>query len=129
MTKQVAGLPSVCRELDGGFRSLSNHEKATPRIYFLVRSDEVVYIGQTQGPWPQRVCQHLYLGEKAFDAVWYFEVRDHKKLPKLTDHHGFKWLLSNATTRRLKRLESHYINVFQPRYNHAASHSLRETDK
>ena len=131
MMKQVAGLPSVCRELDGGFLSLSSHEKETPRIYFLLCGDEVVYIGQTQGPWPQRVCQHLYLGEKIFDAVWYFELRDHGKLPKPTaDPHGFRWSpVSNATTQRLKRMESYYIDMFQPRYNHAALRSRHEAAK
>ena len=130
MMKQVAGLPSVCRELDGGFLSLSSHEKETPRIYFLLCGDEVVYIGQTQGPWPQRVCQHLYLGEKIFDAVWYFELCDHRKLPKPTDRDGFRWShVGDATTQRLKQMESYYIDMFQPRYNHAALGSQLEADK
>lgn len=44
------------------------------RVYFLCSGGEVVYVGQTTAPWPNRIANHK---DKDFDDVFYIEV-DHE---------------------------------------------------
>ena len=64
-------------------------------VYFLLNKNEVVYVGKTSAPWPQRILNHIKEGTKTFDDVWYLEVDP----------------LS------LDRVEMFYIKHYRPKYN------------
>ena len=117
VTTALVALPDICQNLPAEFSVFSNRETArTPRIYFLMCDGDVVYVGQTQRRWPQRIAQHLLDGEKEFDAVWHFRLGDLERLPR--EWSGGRWVVGvDATVRRLLELESLYIAHFKPHYN------------
>jgi GIY-YIG catalytic domain len=66
------------------------------RIYFLVKDEKVVYVGQTIDPWPNRIYQHTKGSEKKeFDSFYYIDVK-----PLLLD-----------------KYEREYIRLYNPKYN------------
>ena len=66
-------------------------------VYFLLKEEVVVYVGQTTAPWPSRILQHLNEKEKDFDDVWYLEVDN----PSMSE------------------IEKAFIKMFRPKYNRA----------
>ena len=64
-------------------------------IYFLLKSGQINYIGQTKAPWPQRIITHKKENRIPFDDVWYLEVDAHS----------------------LSVAERQMINNFNPPYN------------
>lgn len=78
-----------------GIRRLDVDEIEPCYVYFLLKGDAVVYVGQTSAPWPQRIRDHIKEGAKEFDDVWYVKVDP----------------LS------LNKTEERYIRMLQPKYN------------
>jgi hypothetical protein len=64
-------------------------------VYFLLKNNQVVYVGQTNTAWPQRILSHIKEGVKDFDDVWYLEV--------------------DASS--LNVVEKEYIRKFKPKHN------------
>ena len=64
-----------------------------PIVYFLMRSEKVVYVGKTKNP-QRRVIDHL-TSKKKFDDIWYEDV----------------------TEDTLDAIEVNRIQMFSPKYN------------
>jgi hypothetical protein len=64
-------------------------------VYFLLKNEEVVYVGQTSKPWPLRILDHIEAGQKDFDDVWFTPV----------------------DRQSINAVERAYIRQFRPKHN------------
>lgn len=67
----------------------------SPRIYFLVSDNEIVYVGKTERKFIKRISSHLFEKRGCFNRVFYINVK-----PEL-----------------LNQTEKKYIKMFKPVYN------------
>jgi hypothetical protein len=69
-------------------RVLYTHQLLDNFIYFLIKNEEVVYVGQTS----KGVCKiYQHLANKDFDKVYTLWVRDKKELNKLKKFYILKY--------------------------------------
>lgn len=69
--------------------------KDIPKIYFLLKNKEVVYVGRTENKWPGRILAHLKENKKDFDEVYSI----------------------NVEKKNIDKIEKYYIKKYKPKYN------------
>ena len=81
-------------------------------IYFIMKEDEVVYIGQTRQELKKRKISHIAKAGKGHGAIIGSAIRKHGK-------DCFEWVLHSVYYNQidLDAAEKHYILKYKPRYN------------
>jgi hypothetical protein len=85
-----------------------------PAVYFLLKGDEVVYVGKDRRP-PSRIQQHRIENVKDFDSAYLLYVTDEDiEAVKATDIGQWRGQWHN---RALSLLEGEWIRRLFPKYN------------